>query len=391
MTTGASRAPRGVALSCEGISKDFPVYDAGSAWRFLLGSHGKHGQVRALDDVSLAVPKGRFVGIVGRNGAGKSTFLRVLAGVYEPSAGRVESTGSLSGLFELGGLANRFLTGREFAARRLVLDGAQRSDLPRLLDDIRDFSELGAAFDQRIVTFSTGMTARLYFAVATALEYDIYLIDEILAVGDEHFQAKCRKRLKERFSGGASGVLVTHDWSAVLRLCQEAHILEHGRLIMSGGPDRVIQAYLRAPRSPAAGARLREDNPRTYRVQAGADAELRLRIDLDEDLDVAIGYSIEALGVGFGWEIVLLENFIPAAHRRGCHALTIVLPRCPLTAGRYLLNLFLTSPRATHGTSDFKVYDTDSWTHGGGVELIVDGEAESGLARLPLRWWTKAA
>jgi lipopolysaccharide transport system ATP-binding protein len=388
MTTGSLPVTRrGVALSCQGVSKDFAVLDEGSAWRLLLGTavHGR--SIRALDGVSLVVPKGKFVGVLGRNGAGKSTLLRVLGGVYDSSAGRVESEGSISGLFELGGIGNHFLTGREFATRRLMLGGAKTSELPRLVDDIHDFSELGADFDHRIVTYSSGMGARLYFAVATAVEYDIYLIDEILSVGDEHFQAKCWRRLRERFStNGASGVLVTHDWSSVLKLCEEAHILKNGRVAMSGRADRIIQAYLQVPKSTNGSARLCEDNPQSFNVRTGGDAVFILGIVLDEDLDVTISYSIEALRIGFGWEIVLIENFIPAASRKGRHSLTIVLPRCPLTPGRYVLNLFLTSPRATHGTPNFRIYDSNSWTHGEGVQLLVEGRPAPGVANIPLRW-----
>ena len=144
MRTSAGQAI--AALSCLGVSKVFPVLDEGTSWRVLWRDPLQDRTIRALHEVTLSVPKGKMVGVLGRNGAGKSTLLRVLAGVSEPFAGTIERTGSLSGLFELGMGSNRFLTGREYARRSLLLQGVARAQLPDLLEDIREFAELDADF-----------------------------------------------------------------------------------------------------------------------------------------------------------------------------------------------------------------------------------------------------
>lgn len=179
------------SMSCIGVNKVFPIYDEGASWRVIFGRKSNSKSINALSDISLEVPKGKFVGILGHNGAGKSTLLRTLGGVYSPTSGQIKSEGYISSLFELGGFGNRYLTGREYATRLLRFHGVKKSELTDLVEGIHDFSELNQSFDQRIQSYSSGMAARLYFATATAIQHDIYLVDEILSVGDEHFQTKC--------------------------------------------------------------------------------------------------------------------------------------------------------------------------------------------------------
>ena len=177
------------------------------------------------------MPKGQFVGVLGRNGAGKSTLLRVVGGVYAADTGQVMVNGAMSSIYELGLVGNPELTGRTYANRLLTVHGFPRSQRAAMIADIHEFSELGDRFEDPVLTYSAGMTARLFFSTATAGSYDVYLLDEILAVGDKHFQAKCWRRLRDRISQGASGVLVTHDWAAILRMCETAYVLEGGKVI----------------------------------------------------------------------------------------------------------------------------------------------------------------
>ncbi|HCU89409.1 MAG TPA: sugar ABC transporter ATP-binding protein, partial [Gammaproteobacteria bacterium] len=225
-----------IPIGCSRLNKSFELVDAGSTWRFLL-PRSWNKRFSALVDVTIEVPKGQIVGILGRNGAGKSTLLRTIGGIYAPDSGQLAIKGSLAGLYELGASYNQELTGRQYARRLFSLFGIKAERMPVLIDDAQEFSELGVRFDDYIFTYSAGMAARLFFAVATADSYDVYLIDEVLAVGDQHFQAKCWRRLRDRLSGGASGLLVTHDWSAVLRLCRRAYILERGRISYTGPSD----------------------------------------------------------------------------------------------------------------------------------------------------------
>lgn len=380
----------GNALSCSGLRKVFPVLDEGSSWRVMVGNSRHARNVVALENITLSVPKGEFVGILGRNGAGKSTLLRTLAGVHAPSSGRVDINGSLSGLFELGGLCNRFLTGRAYAKRMLELQDTPRAMLPALIDDVQRFSELGKRFDDWILTYSSGMAARLYFATATAAPCDVYLIDEVLSVGDEYFQAKCRYRLRERARGGASGILVTHDWSAILRLCSEAHIMEHGRITRSGRADQVVQAYLQLATPERGIARFSASNPSRYEAFTNEDAVIPFEIDLAEAAEITLGFSVEMLRIGSAWEVLLLQNHLPLVSTPGKHRVSLTIPRLPLSAGNYLLNLFLTSPTSPAGGS-LTIYDARSWTHGNAVELVVRGEPCGYPAALPAFWKVSSA
>ncbi len=385
-----STTPRGVAaLSCVGVSKVFPILAGGASWRIAFGMPPNGKKVVALKDVSLTVPKGTIVGILGRNGAGKSTLLRILAGVYSVSSGRVWREGAVSGLFELGGIGHRFMTGREYTRRALLLQGAQVSQLSALLDDVHEFSELEVAFDAPIYTYSTGMTARLYFASATAVQHDIYLIDEILTVGDEHFRNKCWVRMRDRLSRGASGILVTHDWSAVLKLCEVCHVLDRGRIVESGPSDRIVRSYLGLVKPDPRTVRFSPDNPMTYTAQSLRDTDFRFCIELAEQVSVALGYSIETLRLGVGWEILLLADNLPVCAEIGRNEVELRIPRLPLSAGRYYLNLFLTSRELQGDLGPVQCGDVRGWTYGNPIELTVEGASRDSSTILPVVWERK--
>ena len=369
-----------VAVRCVGVDVEFPLASVTLLER-LRGLPADAPRVRALSGVSLDVPSGNMVGVMGNNGAGKSTLLRVLGDVLPPTRGTVSRIGTTTGVFELGGVGNRHLTGREYATRYLRLIGVANAQLPAMLDDIQEFAELGAAFERRVRTYSTGMAARLYFATATAAPHDIYLIDELLSVGDEHFQSKCRDRMHGLLREGASGVVVTHDWSAVVRLCAEAHVLERGRLTFSGAADKAIVHYLNIAPPPAGAARF-VDNDARYAAATGHDATLAFAIDLAESAPVEFSISIEVLRIGVGWEIALLSEWVEVGERPGRYDAVVCVPKMPLPAGTYSLNAFLRRTPAP-GTTPH-IYDIRSWTTGNGLTLTVTG-TDSERLRLPFR------
>ena len=197
----------------------------------------------ALADVSLEVKGGEAVGLIGANGAGKSTMLGLIAGVLQPQTGTVEVQGRVAPLLELGGGFHPELTGRENIMLNGVLLGLRRVELDARMDAIGAFSELGDFLEQPLRTYSSGMVARLAFAVAAHLDPDILLIDEILAVGDQHFQAKCREKIAEFKERGVTIVLVSHALEDVRRLCDRAIWLEGGAIRAEGAPGPVIDAY----------------------------------------------------------------------------------------------------------------------------------------------------
>lgn len=373
------------ALSAQRVTKVYPILDSGQAWRLLLGDIQDGPSVTALKDLTLDVPKGKFVGIIGRNGAGKSTLLRVLGKTYTPTSGVVKVNGDLVGLFELGGVADPRLTGRDYATRILSLLGADEpKELNDLLTEVHEFSELGEAFSKPVYTYSSGMGARLYFSIITAKQHEVYLIDEALSVGDAHFQAKCWDRIKARLTTGASGILVTHDWSAVLKLCTECHIVDRGSIVKSGPTEEVVRAYLGLSQTSLdEGAKFLEPAARRVHGRPGEDLEIKFRLKKDPQLPIAFRYSVEFMRPGYGWEILLLSNDLSISSNGSEVELSLKISKLPLNAGLYYLNVFLVSPQETNKIA--RCYDARAWTFGNNFELEVTGPTSSSILRMPMK------
>jgi homopolymeric O-antigen transport system ATP-binding protein len=210
----------------------------------------------ALTDVSFEVTSGRMVGIMGFNGAGKSTLLRLVAGVGRPTTGEVKIHGRLGAMLELGVGFHPELTGRENIFISGVCSGLTRREVAARFDSIVAFSELEAFLDYPLRTYSTGMHVRLAFAVASHIEPEVLLIDEVLAVGDLAFQRKCMHRLISFKKSGCTGLLVSHAPQAVLDLCDDAIWLDHGRMVAYGPAEEVVGEYVEAaganPKRPLA-------------------------------------------------------------------------------------------------------------------------------------------
>jgi homopolymeric O-antigen transport system ATP-binding protein len=197
----------------------------------------------ALDKVSLEVRKGEAVGIIGANGSGKSTLLGLIAGVIGPQAGTVEVYGRVVPLLELGAGFHYELTGYENIVLNGVLMGLTRREVAARMEAIVAFSGLESALNEPLRTYSSGMVARLGFSVAVHLDPDILLIDEILAVGDTHFQARCYERLEDFRRQGTTFVIVSHALTEIRSLCDRVVWLAGGKIMMQGKPDEVIAAY----------------------------------------------------------------------------------------------------------------------------------------------------
>ena len=194
--------------------------------------------------VNLMIARGEIFGIVGRNGAGKSTLLKVVARVLAPTTGRLWIQGRVSPLLELGAGFHPELTGRENILLNATLLGHSANDVKDQLADILEFAELGAFIDAPLRTYSSGMVARLGFAVATAWRPEILLVDEVLAVGDEVFRRKCRARMEDFRSSGTTTLLVTHDMNTVLAMCGRAAWMHRGRIVTTGPAAQVVKDYL---------------------------------------------------------------------------------------------------------------------------------------------------
>lgn len=198
----------------------------------------------ALKNAALTVGKGECVALIGHNGCGKSTFLKVLAGILKPIEGEVAVRGRVAPLIELGAGFDPELTGRENVFLSCSLMGLSRKEIEDRMDSIAAFAELGAYFDQPVKTYSSGMYMRLGFSCSTAIDAELLLIDEILAVGDENFQKKCFERLHRARREGVSLVLVTHDLNVVRQIADRALVIDHGEIQYEGDPRLAVDFYL---------------------------------------------------------------------------------------------------------------------------------------------------
>lgn len=198
---------------------------------------------KALKGVSLRVRRGECVALIGHNGCGKSTFLKVLAGILKPVGGTLAVNGRVAPLIELGAGFDPELTGRENVFLSCSLMGLRKKEIEERLPRIREFAELGEFFDAPVKTYSSGMYMRLGFACTTAIDADLLLIDEVLAVGDENFQKKCVQRMKEVRQAGATVILVSHDLGVVARMADRVLVIHHGEAIFEGAAGPAIDAY----------------------------------------------------------------------------------------------------------------------------------------------------
>ena len=210
-------------------------------------------EVKALAGVSLQIAPGETVAVIGPNGAGKTTLLKVVARITPPDAGRVEVRGRLSALIEVGAGFHPELTGRENVMLHGSILGLPRGLLRRSMDEIADFAGLGDAMDTPVKHFSTGMYARLGFAVAVHADPQVLLVDEVLSVGDAAFRRRCWDRVEALERGGTSILFVTHDLEAVQRIAARVAWLDAGRVVAVGVPAEVTSRYLATVGEPAHG------------------------------------------------------------------------------------------------------------------------------------------
>jgi len=203
-----------------------------------------HRDFEAVSGVSFDVRKGEIVGLIGRNGSGKSTLLKIIAGVYRPTTGNVEVRGTLAPLIELGAGMHPELTGRENILLNGLLMGYSKEVMRQRQQKIIEFADIGDFIDSPVKQYSSGMYMRLAFSVATEVDPDVLVVDEILAVGDFAFQEKCFDRLSAFRALGKTIVLVTHSMSQIEDYCDRAILLEKGKLTLDGTPAQAIKAYL---------------------------------------------------------------------------------------------------------------------------------------------------
>jgi ABC-type polysaccharide/polyol phosphate transport system ATPase subunit len=233
-------------ISCEHVSKTFKRHAGQRLLRHHVSSwlNRHHTEVfHALKDVSFSVQNGESLGICGSNGAGKSTLLNLITGLGRPDSGKIEVNGRVSALLELGSGFHPDLTGAENLKINAALSGFSRRQTAALFNSIVEFSGIGEFIDEPLRTYSSGMVLRLAFSVAITLDPDVLIVDEILAVGDQAFQARCQERIRELRHRGTTFVCVSHSPEMLLELCDVGLWLDHGQAVLQGRMRDVLHAY----------------------------------------------------------------------------------------------------------------------------------------------------
>ena len=197
----------------------------------------------ALNNINLEVERGDVLGIIGLNGSGKSTLLKIISGILKPTQGNVDIKVTISTLIELGAGFDMNLSARENVMLNGLVLGRTRQQMEEKLEEIIDFSELRPFMDVAVKNFSSGMIARLGFAVATSVQPEILIVDEILSVGDFLFQEKCEKRMNEMMEGGTTVLMVSHSIEQIERLCTKVIWLDKGKMVMMGETQKICDAY----------------------------------------------------------------------------------------------------------------------------------------------------
>jgi ABC-type polysaccharide/polyol phosphate transport system ATPase subunit len=314
---------------------------------FVRGGGGKRSRVQALHDVSLRIAPGEAVGMVGRNGAGKTSTLRCLAGIVPLDSGRAECGGRVVSLLELGAGFGPDFSGRENIYLNGALHGFTREEIEERVDRIVEFSELGDFIDVPVKAYSAGMYLRLGFSIAAHLDADVLLIDEILAVGDESFQRKCLARIREQMEAGATLVLVSHDPTAIERACERVVVLDGGGVVFDGPVAEGLLFYHRllgtevrghAPLRAGSGAlgvaslQLLDADARPRHMFRPGEA-MRVEVVLDAPGPVARGVvALEVRDVR-GDTLFRTDSSVGPVHGRG--EVTFDIPRLALLGGDY--------------------------------------------------------
>ncbi|MHB8413054.1 MAG: ABC transporter ATP-binding protein [Candidatus Acidiferrales bacterium] len=360
-------------IRVEGIGKRYRVGQRQSylALRDVLaGAFRRNGKRKPADfiwavrDVSFEVKQGEVVGLIGRNGAGKSTLLKLLARITRPTVGRAELHGRIGSLLEVGTGFHPELTGRENIFLSGAILGMGKAEIVRKFDEIVAFSEVERFIDTPLKHYSSGMGMRLAFAVAAHLEPEILLVDEVLSVGDASFQKKCLGKMQEVSRGGRTILFVSHNVTAVTRLCNRCILLQSGAILASGATHDVMDTYLRSelatsatrewnlPEAPGDSmVRLRAVRVRKVDGTVSETFDIRQPVGIDVIFDVLESGNVLAPNIhlfdGGGVNVFISIDQDPAWHRRprpaGRYCSTVWIPGNFLAEGHFVVRVAVTT------------------------------------------------
>ena len=364
--TPVSDAP--VAIEARGLDKTFqiPSHRVDSLKERVIRpfTRAEYRELRALCDISFDIHRGEFFGVVGRNGSGKSSLLKVMASIYRADAGTIRMAGRVAPFIELGVGFNPELTARDNVLLNGVMMGLSRGEAARRLDAVLEFAELEDFVELKLKNYSSGMMVRLAFAVMVQADADIMLIDEVLAVGDASFAQKCMDVFHEKRRAGKTIVLVTHDMATVQALCHRAMLIHDGELRYIGDPEETAMRYYRlnfggadgtvagdAPRAvPDVHARLveswfeDESGRRMDNVEQGTPIRLNVVLEAREELTTPI-FAVHMLNADgatvFGFQTRLTSGDAAGSIAPGGRVRISGTIENPLVPGRYFANCFV--------------------------------------------------
>lgn len=344
-------------VDVRGVSKNFRLHQGrhkNLKDRILHPGQGTTTDLQVLNDVSFAVGAGETVGVLGRNGSGKSTLLKCICGVLQPTAGEIAIRGALAGLLELGAGFQPELSGRDNIYLSGSMLGLSRKTVDAVFDDIVEFSELEKFIDSPVKFYSSGMYVRLGFAVAVNSDPDILVVDEVLAVGDERFQAKCMDRIRQFQADGRTILLVSHNADQVRALCDRAIVLEKGQMVSdapAGESVRVFREHLLGQTAASSDGSATEaavsivdvTSPSGHFAVATGDS-LTLDVTMESERPLE-GLAMVEIISRRGELIARTDpTTSPLSISMGTHQVRFVLPSVPLLDGTYFVNLGVVSP-----------------------------------------------
>ena len=398
-------------LRLAGVGKEYRLYDSPRArLKSLLTGRALHRSHWALQGVSLQLERGQCLGVVGHNGAGKSTLLKLITGTVQPTQGQIERRGRITAILELGAGFHPDFTGRQNLYFGGSLIGIEHEQMAALEAEVLAFAEIGEAIDRPVKTYSSGMVVRLAFALVTAVEPDLLIIDEALAVGDQRFQKKCIERIEAFRANGCTILFCSHSPYHVRQLCDVALWLDHGRVMELGPTEAVIGAYemhtrlLAAPAADAAASAAPATAASAAPVvqAAGEDTAAILSVDVanlgggdpplldSADLVVTItvrgrgserpniGFMIEqSQGVGITSLATHEDGAAPTEVAPGVWQSVLTFPELGLHSGQYVISAFL------FDASGLVVYE--QWFQFRHFRFVRP-TLMPGLVRLPHRW-----
>lgn len=357
-------------------------------WRKLMKPPA---EFRAVNDVSFQVPRGQTLGIIGHNGAGKSTVLKMLSNITTPTSGEIRIVGRIASLLEVGSGFHPELTGRENVYLSGSILGMRRAEITKKLDAIVDFAEVRKFIDVPTKRYSSGMFVRLGFSIAAHLEADILLLDEVLAVGDASFQDRCLERIEDLRRAGVTIVFISHDLHAVRRLCERVLVMNGGRLVFDGTAEQAIRAYMHSGRFKHSTKHITEHSVpgRIKEVQlfdgsGCATSTFRTGLELRARVDVTVDARMRGASVQV-WFHDLMRQCICQLKTEdgnldlepGEYSVEFCCPELPIQSGVYTVDVVL------EGAGEFR--DPD-WQQNCASFYVEPGPHTAGIMFAPHTW-----